>query len=212
MRTTTAIHAAALATLAGATPLQAHHSGTMYERTAFWVKGTVVSFEAVNPHTITTLEERSADGQTRRWAVEGPAQYQIERMDIATDVPQVGDAVEFCAFRYKSAAELSRMFPGVDFSARRSTQDSDGTSPQFVAGHILITAGAEKQLWEPHGLISECIRSSDEPRSSWAGFIDSSTEARQAWCEQRSYAHVRSNPALQELVEEIDSSIEDRCT
>src|SRR5690606_20450727 len=91
---------------------RAHHSGSMYEATAIWIEGTVVRYAGVNPHSITILEERGADGQVLRWAVEGPpGQAELDRRDV----PQVGDVLRFCAFPYKPTAELSRMFPGVDF-------------------------------------------------------------------------------------------------
>jgi hypothetical protein len=211
MKRTMAIRAAGLAALACAGPLEAHHSGSMYDPTPVWVGGTVIRFESIDPHTITTLEERSADGALRRWAVEGPGRSQLDRMGIGMDVPQVGDVIEFCAFPYKSAAELSRIFPGVDFSVRRSSEDSDSSAPQFVWGHVMVTPGEEKRLWNPHGLLSECIRSSDDQRQSWLDFLNSSSSARQGWCQQRGYAHVRTSVSLSELVEEIDRSLDQPC-
>jgi hypothetical protein len=211
MKKTMAISAAALVALACAGSLRAHHSGFMYETTPIWVEGTVVRFEPVNPHTITTLEERTEDGQVSRWAVEGPGQSQLARMGIGMDVPKVGDIIKFCAFAYKPAAELSRMFPGVDFSVRRSSPATDGPSPQFVAGHVMVTPDGEKRLWEPHGVISECIRSSDDQRQSWLDVLNSNPRARQAWCEQRRYAYIQSTASLREFVEEINSSIDNPC-
>lgn len=211
MQKTIAVWAAALATLAWAGALQAHHSGYMYATTPVWVKGTVVGVERVNPHTVINLEDTGEDGQMRRWAVEGPGLAQIERMRIGMDVPQVGDVVQFCAFPYRSAAELSRIFPGVDFSARRLGQATDGSARQFVAGHVMMTADGEKRFWEPHGLISECIRNSNEPRRSWLDFLNSSPRARDGWCEQRRYAAVQSSESLQEFVAEIDGLIDRPC-
>jgi hypothetical protein len=211
MKKTNATCAAALAALACAGSLQAHHSGSMYDTTPIWVTGTVVGFEPVNPHTVTTLEERSEAGQVRRWAVEGPGQFQLGRLGLRMDVPKVGDIIEFCAFPYRPAAELSRMFPGVDFSARRSSAAADGSAPQFVAGHVMVMPGGEKRLWEPHGLISECIRGSEDQRQSWLDFLNSNPRVRQAWCEQRGYTHVRSTVSLRESVEEINSLIDDPC-
>jgi hypothetical protein len=207
MRTSIAIGAAGLTALVCAASLRAHHSGYMYETTPIWVRGAVARFERTGPHTITTLEDRSVPGQVRRWAVEGPAQAQLERMGIDADTPTVGDVIEFCAFPYKPPAELSRMFPGVDFSARRSSPAADGSSPQFVAGHVMVSADGEKRLWEPHGIIGECIRSSDDQRQSWLDFINATPRAQRAWCEQRRYAHVQSNASLRELVESINIDV-----
>lgn len=203
--------AAALAALAFAGGLRAHHSGYMYETAAVWIKGTVVRIERVNPHTLISLEDRNESGQVLRWAVEGPGQSQLERMGIAADGPSVGDVIEFCAFPYKPVEELSRMFPGVDFSARRAAAGASNSSPQFVAGHVMVMADGEKRLWEPHGLLSECIRSSADPWRSWLDFLDTSARARDAWCEQRRYTHVSSTAALVELVESIDGSLAEPC-
>ena len=206
MRSTVAAWAAGLSALACTPSLQAHHSGFMYETTPIWINGTVVSFDRRNPHSIMTLEDRSERGQVLRWVVEGPPQTALDRQGM--DNPNVGDVIEVCAFPYKPAPELSRMYPGVDFSARRA---ADGSTSQAVAGHVMVMPDGEKRFWEPHGIISECIRSSDDQRPSWLAFLNSNPRARQAWCEQRRYAHVQSTASLRELVEEIDGSIDDPC-
>ena len=191
--------AAAIAALACAGSAEAHHSGSMYDPTPVWIKGTVVRFQGIEPHTVTTLEERSEGGEVRRWAVEGPPesaldrrravegpdQFLLGRGGIDEDIPKIGDVIEVCAFPYKSTAELSRLFPGVDFSNRRRPLDSDGSPLQLVAGHVLVMPDGRKHLWEPHGVLGECIRSTDNQRQSWLDFLNTSPGARQAWCEQR---------------------------
>ena len=203
MKQTIAMMAAAFASLLFAGSVLAHHSGSMYQTTPIWIKGTVVGFEHVNPHTTITLEDRSG-GQVRQWAVEGPGQSQLERMGIGMDFPRIGAVVEFCAFPYKSTEELSRLFPGVDFANRR-------TAPQFVAGHVMVLQNGEKEFWEPHGVLSECIRSSTIQRQSWLDFINANARARQGWCEQRQYAIVQSSPTLRDLVAEINRLIAYPC-
>lgn len=64
MRKATTIWPGALAVLACAASASAHHSGSMYVATATWIKGTVVRFEHLSPHSITTIEERAARGRT----------------------------------------------------------------------------------------------------------------------------------------------------
>lgn len=199
----------AIVALASAGSLRAHHSGNMYETTPVWVSGKVVGFENIDPHTITTLEDGSADGQVRRWAVEGPGRSQLDRMGLGADLPEAGDVIGFCAFPYKPPAELSRMFPGVDFSALRSSPDTD--SPQSVAGHVMVMPDGERRLWEPHGLISECVRSSDDQRQSWLDFLNSNSRARQAWCQQRGMESVQSTASLREFVEQINGLIAIPC-
>jgi hypothetical protein len=200
-----------LVALAWVVSVCAHHSGSMYVTTPIWVEGEVVRFENSDPHTITALEERTEDGQVRRWAIEGPARWQLSRIGIGTDVPKVGDVIRVCGFAYKPAAELSRLFPGVDFSASRASADTAASSPQFIAGHVLVMQNGEKRLWEPHGVIAACVRSSNEQRESWLNFLDSDERARQAWCEQRQYASVQTNAALKALVDEMDGSLDEPC-
>ena len=207
MRTLAATCIGALAALACTVSARAHHSGSMYVTAATWIKGTVVRLEELSPHSIITLEERGADGQMHRWAIEGPPGPALGRLNLRADLPREGDAVEICAFGYKSPEALSRLFPGTDFSARRPRTGPEAS----LAGHVMMLPSGKMQLWEPHGLLSECIRSSDDGTQPWLDFLSSNARARQAWCEQRRYAVVQSSAALKALADEISGSIEDLC-
>jgi uncharacterized protein DUF6152 len=190
---------AAVAMLASVAGVHAHHTGSMYEQSPIWIKGTVVRFDRTNPHSIVTLEDRSEHGQVRRWAVEGPAQFQLDRMGIAEDFPRVGAALEFCAFPYKP-----------EHLARLRSQDSDGVPRQLIEGHVMVTSDGQKELWDPHGVISACIQSSDEAWPSWLDFLNSNARAREAWCQQRAYSANQAQ-TLRELVDAITGSIEKPC-
>jgi len=191
---------AAIAALAVGGLVQAHHTGFMYEQTPIWIKGTVVRFERVNPHSIITLEDKSADGRVRRWAVEGPGQFELDRVAIPEGFPKVGDALEFCGFPYKE-----------EYSARFRSQDADGTPRQLLAGHVMVTSDGQKEFWEPHGTISACILSSNYPKQSWLDFVKSNPRARHGWCEQRARASVQAAASLSELIGEIDAAIGNAC-
>jgi len=191
---------AALAVLACCGSAWAHHSGYMYQSTPIWLAGTVVSFEPRDPHTWTTVEVRGEDGAIRRWVVEGPGQSQVERMGIAADLPQVGDSIEFCSYPYKE-----------EHIARFSSTDADGTPRQLIEGHVMVTADGEKRFWDPHGLLSECMRSSDEDRQSWLDFLRSDRRVMDAWCQQQAYEVIRTDTALAAYVGEIDGLLERPC-
>jgi len=106
---------AAAISLACATALQAHHSSGMFELTsAIWVQGTIVRFDRVNPHGIVTLEEKTRDGQVRRWAIEGPDAGQLNRRGIALDFLKAGDVVSFCGFPMKAEWLTQRSSVGAD--------------------------------------------------------------------------------------------------
>jgi len=211
MKKVGAMTAVALVALGGAGPLLAHHSGSMFSTTPEWIEGTVAHFEPINPHTLMTLEQRGDDGVLRQWVVEGPGESQLDRLGARSDVPAVGDSLRFCAFPYKPAEELARLFPQGSFTSERFTPNADGSSSRFVVGHVMETADGDKKLWEPHGIISECIQSSDEPRQVWLDFINSTARVRDAWCQQKAYVHVRSTETLAELVDEVNGSIDNPC-
>jgi hypothetical protein len=189
----------AVATFASGAAVQAHHAGSMYEQSPIWIKGTVVRFERTNPHSIITLEDRSQNGQLRRWAVEGPAQLQLDRMDIAEDFPRIGAALEFCAFPYKP-----------EHSARFRSQDSDGVPRQLIEGHVMLMSDGQKQFWDPHGIMSACIQISGEPRESWRDFLNSNERAREAWCQQRGW-QANQAASSRQLIEDLDRSIDKPC-
>ena len=71
---------AVLVALVPAGSALAHHSLANYDTTkAVRVKGTIIRFQELNPHTFLFLEQQDADGQVRRWAVEGPSLVQLKR-------------------------------------------------------------------------------------------------------------------------------------
>ena len=203
---------AALAALACAGSVRAHHSGFMYQTTPIWISGTVTRFELKNPHTIMTVEAKGADGQVRLWAVEGPPQTAVDRKSINEDVPKVGDTIEVCAFPYRPAEEIARdgRIWG-DGRAQRSSPTAEDSSRQFVAGHVIVMPDGEMTFWEPHGITSECMRSSDDQRQPWLDFLNANPRAREPWCEQRRYAVVQSNASLRELVDEINGLLDEPC-
>src|SRR5262245_6610321 len=97
---------AALVVLASAGSLLAHHSLANYDTTkAVHVKGTVVLFQQVNPHSVILVEEKGENGQTQRWAVEGPANLQLNRRGVAKDFLKAGDVIEVCGYVTKSGVE-----------------------------------------------------------------------------------------------------------
>lgn len=211
MRGTMAVCAAVITACMCAQPLQAHHSGFMYQTTPIWIKGTVVAFDNVSPHSLITLEDRSGAGPLRRWVVEGPADWQLERMGMSAEAPNVGDVLEFCAFPYKSPEELSRAFPGVDLAARRALQPADGSSPQYLAGHVMVLPDGAKRVWEPHGLLVPCVLTSAEPRDSWLELLNSSPRAHDAWCEQRRRPATWLPATAEERGQQINAELDEPC-
>ncbi len=221
MGTNAAIMAAGLAGLAAlacASSVQAHHSHLLYQTTPIWISGTVTRFELKNPHAITTLEGRSENGQLLVWTVEGPSQTGLNRRGGGDEyLPQVGDTLEVCAYPYRPAEEIASdsRLPSwrLDASVRGRLESSttEGSSPRLILGHMLVTTGGAMRVWEPYGLISECMRSSNDERQSWIELLNANPEARKFWCDQRGRAAVQSNASLKGFVDETNGLLADPC-
>jgi len=88
-------HAACLAILVAFVStgsVRAHHSLANYDTTqAVRVKGTIVAFHRINPHSFIFLEQKTTDGSIRRWAVEDPSGLQLNRKGVPRDGLKPGD-------------------------------------------------------------------------------------------------------------------------
>ena len=214
----TAIRLAGLAALACAGSVQAHHSHLLYQTMPVWINGTVTSFELKNPHAITTLEGRSENGQVLVWTVEGPSQTGLDRRSGNDEyLPKVGDTLDVCAYPYRPAEEVARdsRLPEwkLDASVQRWLESSttERSSPRLLLGHMLVTTGGAMRVWEPYGLISECMRSSNDQRQSWIELLNANPEARKFWCDQRGSAAMQSNASLKEFVEQTNALLAEPC-
>jgi hypothetical protein len=140
MRRTSLSTALALVTMGS---LFAHHALTNYDTTkAVRVKGTVTQFHQINPHSFIFLEERSADGQLHRWALEGPAVLQLARRGFAKDVIKPGDVVEVCGYLPKE-------------NVMWQIANSDGgTSPagRLINAELLVMPDGKQQTWGDYGV------------------------------------------------------------
>ena len=95
---------AVIVILASAGSLVAHHSLAQFDTTtAVWVKGAIARVELVNPHSIIFVDQKGADGQIQRWAVEGPGVVQLTRMGIGKEAMKVGDHIEACGYVLKDS-------------------------------------------------------------------------------------------------------------
>lgn len=116
-----------------------------------------MSFERVNPHSLIFVEQSLADGQIRRWAVEGPDAARLAAMRVGPNSLEPGDVIEVCGFATKQGA-----------LTQRAAQAGDGepavSAPrvQPFNGMLLVLAGGEKRFWSDYGHLGQCI--GDEER------------------------------------------------
>lgn len=183
--------------LTAAGPIRGHHSLRMIDTSVpVWVSGTVVSYGPISPHTMFELEETTADGQVRRWTIEGPFPGRLNRilaanrMEAGTAVLEAGDVIEVCGF-----------YPiGETAQAQR-----------FVHGHVLVMRDGRMQSWGPYGKTDNCVRPGDAVET-WVDFLRSDPLARDLWCGSRSRPQLRvESLAPEEFRNAVDAGLAEPC-
>ena len=156
MKNMLATWTAAIAVLASGGALAAHHSLANFDtEKPIQVKGTVVSFERMNPHSIIFLDQRSEDGQVQRWAVDGPGAFQLDRMGVAKNILKTGDVIEVCGFTLRGGVPSQRVLPKPTGSSIESSTPS--ISGRVMNGHVLVMPDGKKRFWSNYGLIDKCL-------------------------------------------------------
>jgi len=148
---------AVLVALASSGTLLAHHSLANFDTTtAVRVKGTIFQFQPINPHSYIFLDQKTADGATRRWAVEGPSLLQLSRKGVAKDVLKPGDVVEVCGYVPKEATiwQIASTDPGAASPAGR-----------LINAETLVMSDGHEQSWGDYG-VHKCFAPGFEDQHS----------------------------------------------
>ena len=134
---------AVLVALVAAESVLAHHSLANYDTTtAVRVKGTILRFHEINPHSFIYLEGKEADGEIRRWAVEGPSVVQLKRMGFATDVLKPGTVLEVCGYLPKEPVmwQIASADPG-----------ATSLSGRLLNAELMVMPDGREQTWGDYG-------------------------------------------------------------
>src|SRR5688572_15867148 len=130
--------------------LLAHHSLARFDTsTAVRVKGVIAHVAWINPHSFVYIDEKRTDGTIQRWAAEGPAPRQVDRLRIGRDIFRVGDVIEVCGYTLKEEFDVPRAI---------STEQggSNGTTSINVSGRVLATedlmlSDGKRRSWGDYG-------------------------------------------------------------
>ena len=183
MRESIVLAALAIAYASGAS---AHHSVAMFDiGKPIWVKGTVVSFEPINPHIVLALEQRTEEGQVRRWTVEGSGLNVFNRYGPRADFLQPGDVIEVCGFALKAEVAARAAPPG-------------GLSRPDLTGHVLLMPDGHLQFFGGYGKMENCIRPGDSVQQ-WVNFFETDRRAHQGWCGFRNVPSVTPSAFVGEV-------------
>jgi hypothetical protein len=160
-----AVCTAAIAMLAWPGSLAAHHSLVQFDTTTpVWVKGTVVRFDRVNPHSRIFVDQMKPDGQMERWAVDGPGPNPLTRMGIGEDFLHVGDVIEVCGFVLKE---------GGVFHPPQPPASAPALSARPISGHLLVMPDGKRRFWSDYGVIEKCLKAGENKetlrREAFAG-------------------------------------------
>jgi hypothetical protein len=124
--------------------VQAHHSLAKFDTThAVRVKGTIVAFYRINPHSFVVLEETRTDGGIRRWAVEGPSGLQLNRKGFPADGLKPGDVVEVCGYVPREA---------VIWQSTSADPGAASLSGQLINAETMVMPDLHEQSWGDYGV------------------------------------------------------------
>ena len=88
-----------------AIPVDAHHSGAMYDREKdVTLEGTVKEWQWTNPHVYLQLMVTDAKGVTTEWSIEGGALTNMKRVGWERTAFNFGDVVSVLFHPLKSGA------------------------------------------------------------------------------------------------------------
>ena len=141
MKPLTTIWLAVLVVLMSAGAGLAHHSLANHDTTkAVRFKGTIVQFNQINPHSFIYVDEKLADGQIRRWAVEGPSILQLQRNSLENLV-KPGDVIEVCGYPPKEATIWQMAGP----------TSVTSLAGRLITAELIVLADGKVQRWEDYG-------------------------------------------------------------
>ena len=123
----------------------AHHSLAQFDTTAaVRVKGIIVHVAWINPHSVLYVDEKRPDGKTQRWAAEGPAARQLDRLGIGKDVFRVGNVIEVCGYTLKQEFEAAPAASTQSISAKGTASTISG---RVLAAEDVVLFDGKKRSW-----------------------------------------------------------------
>jgi len=142
--------AAAMLLLVFSGALLAHHNLAQFDTTkAVRIRGVVVRFEQINPHSILFVDQKVSHGETQRWALEGPGVLQITRKGLTKEMIKVGDIIQACGYVTKDGIEYERNIEPISL-------DLKAVSPKTISGKLMDTEqivlpDGQKIIWSDYG-------------------------------------------------------------
>jgi hypothetical protein len=99
----------AVAILATASPLFAHHSWPVDTSREVTVKGTVMGYNWTNPHVMIGLEVTGTDGKIQKWDVGGPSTARMAGNGWDKTTLKMGDMITAIGYRFADGQNILRL-------------------------------------------------------------------------------------------------------
>lgn len=88
----------------------AHHGSSNYDLSkAVSVKGTVIRFDFINPHSAIHLEAKDDKGNAEQWLIEADSPNNLARTGWTRDSLKPGDMVTVVGNRLKDGSKVMRL-------------------------------------------------------------------------------------------------------
>jgi len=154
--------------LASAGSLLGHHSiYAQFDTTkAIRITGTVIRFERINPHSIIIVDQKLADGQMQRWAVEGLPGSQFDRRGIDKDSVKFGDVVEVCGFVTKEGVESHRTINTEPISLSLKATTPKSMTGRLLTGETIVMPDGHEKVLQDYGVLDKCLRPDNKKSQS----------------------------------------------
>jgi hypothetical protein len=106
MRTGLASLLAVACWLAAATPMHAHHAfaAEFDANKPLKLKGTLIKWEMVNPHSWFHLSVKDTDGKVVTWLIEGGSPNQLIRMGVTKNTVAIGTEITVDGYQAKDGS------------------------------------------------------------------------------------------------------------
>ena len=135
------------AVASGGSPAAHHSLGNHDTTTPVRVTGTIVQIHAINPHSFIYLDVTDASGALQRWAVEGPAVFQLTRMGVKWDALKPGVVIEACGYVPKERTIWQ--IAGADPKAV-------SLAGRLITAELLVMPDGRVQSWGDYG-VHQCF-------------------------------------------------------
>jgi hypothetical protein len=122
--------------------LSAHHafSSVFDANKAVSMKGVIVSFDLVNPHSFMYVNVKGPKGEVEHWVLEGSGINPLANRGVNKQSFKAGETIEICGYQTKDGS------PQVLASNALAT-----LSGRLMSAELLTRANGEKVIWASYG-------------------------------------------------------------